>query len=191
MVLIDKFDRAYRHQQHLLDFEAWLKENGIALVFVLKALDTSKATKKLMLKILESFAKFERNTIYERTRNGRKAKLEKKKTAGGLNPLGYLPDWKIIPEEAQVVKTLFQQYIEKRSLSKLAKYARKHGLTSKAGKELSRQSIAVILKNRSYLGEYKYDGIKEHNDIFIKTHHKPIIIFRIFAKVQKLRIKKI
>jgi len=183
--IVAKFDRAHRHQENLLVFERELREKEIAFLSVAELLDSSSPTGRLMFQILGSFAEFEKNQINERTRNGRKAKLNKKKYAGGRIPLGYDREWKVIEQEARIVKDIFRQYLSLRTLAKVSKYCDKQGYKGRNGKRLSKQAIALILKNRAYLGEYRNDGKIERNNVVVKGHHESIAAPSIFGKVQK------
>lgn len=187
--IVAKFDRAHRHQEHLLVFERELREKEIAFLSVAELLDSTSPTGRLMFQILGSFAEFEKNQINERTRNGRRAKLSKNEYTGGRIPLGYDRFWKVSVEEAQMVRDIFRQYLTRASLSKVSKYCDRQKYRGGNGKKLSKQALALILKNRAYLGEYRNDGKKEHNNVVVKWHHEPIVAFSTFGRVQKMLMR--
>jgi site-specific DNA recombinase len=172
--IVAKFDRAHRHQENLLVFERELRERGIAFLSVAELIDSSTPTGKLMFQILGSFAEFEKNQINERTRGGRKARLNNSEYAGGRPPLGYNKEWKVVPEEAETVKGMFIAYMREGSLGKVQVLY----------PSFSRQALHWILTNRVYLGEYAYDGPKEHNGVVVKGRHEAIISQVTFGKVQ-------
>jgi len=173
--VVAKFDRAHRHQENLLAFERELSEKGIDFLSVAELLDSSTPTGRLMFQILGSFAEFERNTINERTRGGRKAKVAKREATGGRVPLGYNKSWAIDQEEAETVKNIFSLYVQEKSLGRVSK---------KTG--YSRQGLHLILTNRAYLGEYSYDGKKEKNGLLLENHHEAIVSINLFGRVQNI-----
>lgn len=175
--LVAKFDRAHRHQENLLKFERELREKNIAFLSVSEMLDSSSSTGRLMFQILGSFAEFERNLINERTRDGRKAKLSKKEYAGGRPPLGYSSSWEVIPQKAEIVRNIYYSYLKEKSLGRVQK---------KLAPMLSRQALHVVLANRAYLGEYRYDGDKEQHGVSLRGHHEAIISQNVFGRVQKI-----
>lgn len=103
-----------------------------------------------------------------------------KKAATGIHmsraPLGYsLIDQKLIQnEDASKVHTLFKQFNEGEwSLNQLSK---QH--------DLSLNGLKKVLKNRTYLGEVKFDGK------ITKNSHKPLISEDLFYAVQRKLEKK-
>lgn len=182
--IVAKFDRAHRHQENLLVFERELREKGVSFLSVFEMLDSASATGRLMFQILGSFAEFEKNQINERTKSGRKAKLEKDSNAGGRPPIGYNPDF-TVNEDAEMVEKLFAWYMETGSLAKVKAKADKAGLVSPKGKAFSRQAVHVVLSNRAYIGEYAYDGRTEKNGKKIVAHHPAIVSKILFGRVQK------
>jgi site-specific DNA recombinase len=176
--IVAKFDRAHRHQENLLVFERELKEKDIAFLSVAELLDSSSPTGRLMFQILGSFAEFERNVINERTKQGRKATLAKQEYAGGRPPMGYNATWDVVSDESKLVQQIYSGYLACGSLGKLQQKL------VKVGYEFSRQALYLILTNRAYLGEYRYDGHTEHNGVLLKNHHQPLINKIIFGKVQ-------
>lgn len=197
-IVVLKLDRIHRNQQNLLVFESNLREKGIAFISVCEDIDTSSPLGKLIFQILGSFAEFERNLTNERTKGGRIAKLKKEvtpgdkpPTAGGKPPYGYAKNWDSIPDEADNVKRFFKEYLRCKSLGKLQKFAKDEKMQTRHEKDFSRQSLHVILTNRAYLGEYRYDGKKEHHGKIFKKHHDAIITPQLFGRVQHALKKKV
>lgn len=166
--VVAKFDRAHRHQQNLLNFEADLRKKDIAFVSVAELIDTSTPTGKLLFQLLGSFAEFEREQINERTQSGRVSQAKKGKS-GQRIPLGYNRDWSIVYEDAKRIKAIFLQYSRGSSQSEIAKKY-----------HYSRQRISLMLRNDAYLGVWRYsDG-----EIVITDHHEAIISKNLFGRVR-------
>ena len=126
-------------------------------------------TEKLDWKTLETFRKYGQTTgTRQKFGMSEKAKQGKVMTRVAL---GYsLINGELIPnEEASKVHSIFKNFIEKNySLNNMAKH---YGL--------SVNGLKKVLKNRTYLGEIKFD-----NQLH-KGTHKPIINPEIFYAVQR------
>src|ERR1700690_1027426 len=118
-VLINDVDRLARDVAHLGVIKRDLERKGIKVIFRKLPSDTSP-TYNLMVNILGSFAEFEREMISDRTRRGRRAKIEVRKKSLGSHPAygyRYVPMdrvagrdgiLEIAPDQARVVQQMFQ-----------------------------------------------------------------------------------
>src|SRR5438128_2641880 len=118
-VLINDVDRLARDVAHLGVIKRDLEKKGIKVIFRKLPSDASP-TYNLMVNILGSFAEFERELISDRTRRGRRHKIEVRKEYLGSNTAyGYryiLKDraagkegiLEVAPEEAAVVRQMFE-----------------------------------------------------------------------------------
>ena len=69
-LIVCKLDRIARSTKHLLDITDYLKEKGVAFRVLNIQFDTSTPTGELMLTMLGAIAKFERDMMLERQRDG-------------------------------------------------------------------------------------------------------------------------
>lgn len=128
---------------------------------------------KIDWRILETFRKYG-----QKIGSKQKAGMQEKAKQGQVMTrvaLGYsLKEKKLVEnQDSSKVHSIFKEYLESNiSLNKLSK---KYGLTV--------NGLKKVLKNRTYLGEIKFNG-----EIF-KGNHKPIISPEIFYAVQR-KIKK-
>jgi site-specific DNA recombinase len=191
-IVVYKVDRLSRS---LLDFSQLLEsfeQNNVAFVSVTQAFNTNTSMGRLTLNILLSFAQFEREIISERTRDKMAASKKRGKWVGGRPPLGYDIDKanrKLIinTKEAELVKEIFDSYLEKRSLLSVAialneknrmtkNYTTLEGRKS-GGVKFKSTSIQSIVKNPFYIGKVNhagqlYQGEQERiisDDVFQKT----------------------
>ncbi|MFA5143280.1 MAG: recombinase family protein [Candidatus Omnitrophota bacterium] len=172
-VVVYKVDRLSRS---LLDFTQLLEffeQNNVTFVSVTQAFNTNTSMGRLTLNILLSFAQFEREIISERTRDKMAASKKRGKWVGGRPPLGYDIDkinrkLVINPKEAEIVKEIFDLYLEKRSLLSVAvalneksrmtkSYATLEGRKS-GGVKFKSTSIQSIVKNPFYIGKVHHAG---------------------------------
>lgn len=104
-------------------------------------------------------------------------------------PLGYrIPYHKatpeIIPEEAEIVRLIFDKYVNSRmSLFALTKYLNSLGLKTNRGKPFEKRSLEYILQNPGYAGDIRWNRtvnetkeIRDPSEWIIRPGHHPAII---------------
>ena len=120
--------------------------------------------------------------------------------------LGYTkgPDGmlQIVPEEAEIVRTIFNLYVQGNGVRKIKKYLESHGIKTVTGKsEWSTSTIDRMLSNEKYVGQvlmqktYVPDfltGKKEKNRgrlemYLVENAHEPIIDQKTFNRVQEMK----
>lgn len=120
--------------------------------------------------------------------------------------LGYTkgPDGilQIVPEEAEIVRKIFDLYIQGSGVRKIKRYLEDHGIKTVTGKtEWSTSTIDRMLNNEKYVGEVRMQktyisdfltGKREKNEgqldtYLIENAHEPIIDRETFELVQKMR----
>lgn len=188
-VVVWKMDRAHRNQLNLLKFiKEELTEMGMDFVSVTESFDTSTPIGRMMLSILSTFGEFERETINERTRGGRVATARQNKYAGGQVPYGYAVvngQIEIIDEQVNIVKGIFDDFINGYSYYKIAKLLNKAGHATKTGKQWSPQTVKNVVHTETYSGFNVYNGEKEQNEIKQRDVFPRIISRQMWNKAQK------
>lgn len=86
--------------------------------------------------------------------------------------------------EAEVVRTIFREYLNTRSTGKVVNYLHSKGIYTRKGKKWSRQAVAIILSNRTYRGRVSYGEMETEGQ------HEPIIDPALFYKANALRERK-
>ena len=161
---------------------------------ITQSFNTTSSMGRLTLNVLLSFAQFEREVIGERVRDKIAASKCKGLWVGGPVPLGYrCIDKKLVmvPEEAEVVRTIFARYLELGSMGALIAELDRQGIRTKVngrrdggrsgGIRFGVGSLAHLLKNRFYLGEITYRGEVHRGE------HEPILTRDLFEAVQSKR----
>ena len=180
-VLINDVDRLARDVSHLGIVKRYLEKANVEVLF--RKLPSEKSpTQSLMVNILGSFAEFERELILDRTRRGRRHKVEvRKEYLGSLPPYGfrYLPadkassregELQIVPEEAEVVRKMYG-WVAQEGLSARRVIKRLDALDiapRKAGKGWARSSALRILRSEVYAGLWHYNKhrrVEPKNDL--------------------------
>ncbi len=116
-------------------------------------------------------------------KQGMKHSVEKKGHAGFNIPYGYKYKrgiLKINPEEAKIVKNIYQWYLSKASMGKIVKTLNSAQISTKKGGFWAKKTISTILKNPIYCGYLK------HENKITKSNHEQIIDVSTFRKVQKI-----
>ncbi|MBP7055713.1 MAG: recombinase family protein [Candidatus Omnitrophica bacterium] len=172
-VVVYKVDRLSRS---LLDFVQILElfeKNGVTFVSVTQHFNTNNSMGRLTLNILLSFAQFEREIISERVKDKMGAARKKGKWVGGAPILGYDIDkvnHKLVVNktEAELVRKMFDIYLEKKSCLKTAMTLNDEGYKTKefisktgnkhGGFQFKHTNIQQMLKNPLYVGKVHHDG---------------------------------
>jgi DNA invertase Pin-like site-specific DNA recombinase len=172
-VIVYKVDRLSRSLMDFARLLEFFEKYNVTFVSVTQHFNTNNSMGRLTLNILLSFAQFEREIISERTKDKMAAARKKGQWLGGLAPLGYdvetdCKKLKINTKEANIVKEIFNLYIEGNSLLKVAQILNEKGYrskqaTSKSGKtyggiKFGVTSIQAIIKNVLYIGKVEYAG---------------------------------
>lgn len=204
-LLVWKIDRISRN---LLDFSMMYKELktlGVTFISKTEQFDTGTAMGEAMLKIILVFAELERNMTSERVTHTMIAMAQNGRWNGGRVPYGYnyrtegekkeIQIFEINETEADIVRLIFDMYEEERSIVREAKLMNERGLTSRSGNEWSPVTIHLILRNIFYVGDYRYNALREGDRqqpkpesewVIVKDHHAPIIDREQFARVQAI-----
>lgn len=174
-VIIYKLDRLSRKQRDTMTIiEDVLLKNNITLFSINETLDTGTPWGRAMIGILSSFNQMESENIQARTQMGRMAKAEKGGYAGGKPPIGYRVsdgEFVIIPEEAEIVRTVFQLREQGMTLIGIADELNNRGYKTRTGNHFLHSAVQTILNNeQTYRGVYKYGKGPE-----VKNHHEPIL----------------
>src|SRR5258708_3664426 len=192
-VLVYKVDRLSRS---LLDFARLMEifeRHGASLVSVTQPLNTTVSLGRLTLNILLSFAQFERELVMERTRDKMGAARRKGKWMGGIPVLGY----EVAPgggklvvneEEAQRVRSLFDLYLECRTVNQLLIEIEARGWTNRiwsqqgatSRRKFTRECLLRLLSNVVYIGKVR------HKSETYPGEHTAIIEESVWRKAQKL-----
>ena len=193
LVIVYKVDRLSRS---LLDFARLMErfdKSGVGFVSVTQNFDTSSSMGRLVLNILLSFAQFEREMIAERTRDKIHAARRRGKWTGGQVSLGYRvePEGRglaVIPEEAEVVRTIFDLYLQTHSIGFVTERLNELGFATKrhvskkgktrGGRRWHKSAVYQILKNPLYAGKIRGADSQLH-----AGQHAQIVSLEAFEKV--------
>ncbi len=161
IIVVYKIDRLSRSICDFAELSKKFDRKNVAFVSVTQEINTHTSAGRMMLNILITFAQFEREVITERVRDKMAASRLRGKWVGGSLPLGYGVENKhlvIIPEEAEIVKMVFNRFLEIQSPKQIALEMNQSGVKTKRGCEWTTQYIYRILNNYTYIGKVNYKG---------------------------------
>lgn len=165
-VVCYRLDRISRNVSDFSSLIEDLNDRSISFVCIKEEFDTSKPMGKAMMYIASVFAQLERETIAERVRDNMLMLARTGRWLGGTTPTGYISEkqqeiiidgkvktsckLKDNPDELRAVDTIFEKFLELRSVSGVSKYLIKQGIKSRSGKYYSLPGIKEILQNPVY-----------------------------------------
>lgn len=193
-IVVYKIDRLTRSLADFARMVELFDRHAVTFVSVTQAFNTTTSMGRLTLNVLLSFAQFEREVTGERIRDKIAASKARGMWMGGTAPLGYdLPDpttraLAINEAEAEVVRTIFRQYLVLGSVHALEQWLDQQGIRSKrritargrvlGDQPFSRGALFHLLRNRTYR------GMIVHRDKAHEGLHPPIIDDVLFEQVQ-------
>ena len=158
-VLVWKLDRFSRNRYDSAHYKRILKNNRVHVVSVTEPI--SNTPEGIMLEsLLEGMAEYYSAELAEKVSRGHKENALKAKFNGGPVPLGYRIDsehhYQIDPATAPVVQEAFQRYAAGESIRSIIESLNARGIRNSRGNRFTKNSFQTLLKNRRYLGEYRY-----------------------------------
>lgn len=186
-IVVYRLDRISRN---ISDFSALIEELSrleVAFISIREQFDTGNPMGRAMMYIASVFSQLERETIAERIRDNMHELAKTGRWLGGTTPTGYTSEsvksvtvdgkakktckLKLIPEEAETVKKIYDLYTETDSLTLTEAELLRQRVKTKTGRDFTRFSIKGILQNPVYLiadeDAYRY-FIEREADVFSK-----------------------
>lgn len=193
IIVVYKVDRLTRALADFARMVTIFDAAGVSFVSVTQQFNTTTSMGRLTLNVLLSFAQFEREVTAERIRDKIAASKAKGMWMGGIPPIGYLPDNRMlvpVPEEADLVRHIFQRYLELRSVRRLQAELRPAGRLTPirvsrkghrtGGCTFSRGKLYHLLSNPIYVGRIR------HRDKTYDGQHTAIVDQELWDKVQAM-----
>lgn len=166
-IVVYRLDRISRNIGDFAKLIEDLGDRDIDFISIKEQFDTSSPMGRAMMYIASVFSQLERETIAERIRDNMHELAKTGRWLGGMTPTGYAsegvttvsPDGKSrkaykltpIPEELNLVKTIFQVFMETGSQCKVDEYLLERQIKTKRGNSFTRYAIRGILDNPVYM----------------------------------------
>lgn len=210
LVLTKSVSRFARNTVDALQNIRKLKEKSIPIIFEKEGVNTMESGGELLITILSSQAQEESRNISENTRWGLTRRFENGQISVNHKKfLGYTKDADgnlvIVPEEAVIVKRIFREYLEGKSIINIARGLDADGILTVTGLDHWHPgTIDKMLSNEKLCGDacmqktYTVDFLtkkKIKNDgyvrqYYIEDNHEAIIPKELFHQVQEEKLRR-
>ena len=204
IILTKSISRFARNTVDCLNYIRVLRELGIAVIFEKENINTLESDSEILITMLGAFAQAESESISANVRWGKRQAMREGKAHIQYNRLyayekGEDGNPKIIPEQAKVVQSIYEQYLTGASLRMIKDRLESAQIPNGAGSfHWTLSSIRSILTNEKYCGDvllqktYVSDCINRkviRNTVqlpmyLVQNHHEGIVDRKTFDAVQ-------
>ena len=153
-IITKSISRFSRNTVTLLETVRELKELGISVYFEEQSIDTATADGELMLSILASYAQEESLSASENQKWRVKRNFEEG-IPWRFFMLGYRREngkLTVVPEEAEIVRSIFDDYLAGKGVTAIAKRLNESGYATQSGCVFHKSAVERILRNYAYTG---------------------------------------
>ena len=210
MIITKSISRFARNTLDCLKYIRQLKEKSIPVYFEKENINSMDSKGEVLLTIMASLAQQESQSLSQNVKMGLQYRYQQGEIQVNCKWfLGYTKDEKkklvIVPEEAEIVKRIYREYLDGASMLKIARGLEADGILNGAGHEKWHTSnINQILRNEKYIGDallqktYTTDfltktRVKNHGIVpqyYLENSHEAIIPREIFMLAQEEQIKR-
>jgi len=203
MIITKSISRFARNTLDCLKYIRQLKDKNIPVFFEKESINTMDAKGEVLITIMASLAQQESQSLSQNVKLGLQFRYQNGQVQVNHNHfLGYTKDADgnliIDPEQAEVVKRIYREYLEGYSMDRIAKGLEADGILTGAGKtKWWTSTINKILRNEKYIGDallqktYTTDFLNKtrvkNNGIvpqyYVEGNHEAIIPKDIFLRV--------
>lgn len=206
MVITKSISRFARNTVDTLNFVRKLKNYNVAVYFEEENINTLTMDGELLLTILSSVAQQEVQNTSEHVKKGLKMKLQRGEIIGNPICLGYnynseTKEITINEEEADIVRFIFNKYVEGYGTSRICKELRQMGCKTKKGNvRWETRTIFDVIQNEKYKGDLLFgktvtvDPIEkrriknegQEDQYYFENHHEPIVSREIWERANQI-----
>ena len=162
VLIVHKIDRFARNRLDSAIYKYDLRKAKVKIEYVEHNLDNSPES-IILESVLEGMAEYYSANLAREALKGMKETAHQAKHNGGLPPLGYKvvnQQYEIMPEEAEIVRFIFDSQLKGTSYSKICDDLNKAGHRTKKGNLFVRNSLHDILRNPKYCGNYVFGRVQ-------------------------------
>lgn len=207
LIIVKAISRFARNTVTLIETVRLLKSLNVDVFFEEQNIHTLSAEGEMVLTFLASFAQEESRSISENMKWRIKKDFEKGLLWGSKDQLGYrIVDRSLVfvPDEAKLVKRIYNLYIEGYGFQAIANVLNKEGVKTVNGNKWNKSSIHLILTNYNYTGDLILQKTYRENYLtkrtkrnygelaqyLVEDDHEPIISKEMFYLVQKIAAER-
>lgn len=155
VILTKSISRFGRNTVELLSVVRELKALGISVRFEKEGIDTLTADGELLMTLLASVAQEESDSLSQNLKWQIKKKFEQGIPHTPQDIFGYRwngEEYVIEPDEASVVRQVFDWYLEGTSVPEITKRLNKQGVLTRLGNSFTVSSVREFFKQEAYFG---------------------------------------
>lgn len=196
-LLLWKFSRFARNREDSIVYKSMLRKQGIDVISISEPIGDDKMS-VILEAMIEAMDEYYSINLAEEVRRGMTEKIRRGENVT-IAPFGYKIENKqlvIIPEQAEIVKAVFQKYVNGDSLRSIAVWLNDNNVKSRHGNQIQVRNIKYWLKNSIYNGYVHWSPVGNEKDktaeetYLVKGIHEPIISDELWKKTQnKLKIQ--
>ncbi len=159
LVITKSISRFARNTLDCLKYIRQLKEKNIAVFFEKENINTMDAKGEVLLTIMASLAQQESQSLSQNVKLGLQYRYQQGKVqVNHKRFMGYTKDEDgnliIVPKEAKIIKRIYREYLEGKSLAGIGRDLEKDGVLTAAEKPKWRpETLKKILTNEKYIGD--------------------------------------
>ncbi len=204
LILTKSISRFARNTLDCLKYIRLLKEKNIPVIFEKESINTMDAKGEVLITIMASLAQQESQSLSQNVKLGLQYRYQQGKVMVNCKHfLGYTKDENdklvIVPEEAEVIKRIYYEYLQGKSTAAIAQGLEKDGIKTGAGKTRWWSStVSKILRNEKYMGDAllqktvttdfltktRVKNTGQAQQYYVEDDHEAIIPKEIFLQVQ-------
>ena len=182
VVIVWKIDRFSRDKYDSVYYKNALKKNSVSVISATEPIDDSPEG-QLMESIFEGFSVYYIKDLSAKVSRGMTENVLKCKYNGGAPTFGYIIDeekhFQPDPVNALIVADVFTRYASGESAKSILNSLKEQGLKTQQNKTPTYSFVTNMLKNRRYLGEYRF------KDTVVENAFTPLIDLEVFEKCQR------
>lgn len=183
-ILLWKFSRFARNREDSIVYKSMLRrELGIEVISISEPLADDKMS-IIMEAMIEAMDEYYSLNLAEEVKRG----MTEKARRGGLQStpsFGYRVENNVlvpVPEEAALVRSIFDRFIAGEGLFPIAKWLNDMGIKTHRGNRFENRTIEYILRNPVYIGKMRWNptgrtrrDFSNENIILADAQHQPLI----------------
>ena len=206
LIICKSISRFLRNTEQTLRYVRLLREKNVTIWFEKENIRTDDTSGELLLTIMSSMAQQESVSHSGNVKIGLKNKMERGIMVGKQRCLGYDVDKEnntlvIIPEEAEIVRFIYERYLEGYGSKVVARMLQERGYKNRSGNTTwSEGTVKQIVKNVKYKGSLlqgqtmtvdvlthrRIKNMGERPMYYIEDHHPPIVTKEAWEAANKM-----
>jgi site-specific DNA recombinase len=155
-VICYNIDRLTRQPRQVLDWIDWAQEREIYLATVSGDFDLSTEMGRTMAGVFSHFARHEVDRKGARQARALRQRAELGGVPKGVPLTGYDKDGNLKPDEAKIVRQVFDLFVAGETLKGIARKLNEAGIATRRGSRWDSSTLTGILRNARYCGRSTY-----------------------------------